>query len=157
MQRVAAVFLILLLLAPAALTAQSGFSSPLLRPDARVRVRLLPEPAGWTVGRVQSVAADTLTLREAAVTAVPLATIDRLEVSRGRARMRWTLGGMGVGMIAGIIYSRATLDDDPADIGGVQNTADGVANTILAMLMGGVAGYFIAPERWTHVALPSGR
>jgi hypothetical protein len=64
---------------------------------------------------------------------------------------------VGLGFVAGVVYSRATLDDDPADIGSVQNAAEGLANTILAMLVGGGAGYFIAPERWTHAPLPGGR
>lgn len=156
MRRAATSLLLLLLLAPAALAAQTD-NSRLLRPDARVRVRLLPEPADWTVGRVATIGGDTLVLRDAAVAAIPLSTVERLEVSRGRARMKWTLLGMGAGMVAGIVYSRAVNEDDPADIGGVQGAADGVANTILGMLMGGGAGYILAPERWTPVALPGGR
>lgn len=157
MHRVATVCLFLLLLVPAALAAQATPASPLLSADARVRVRLLPEPTGWTVGRVRLLTPDSLLLRDASVTSIPLSSVERLEVSRGRARGRWVLIGTGVGMVAGIVYSRATLDDDPADIGGVQNAADGLANTILGMLMGGAAGYFLAPERWTHVPVSGGR
>ena len=153
MPRCAFVVLALLLVAPAVLAAQTP--APLLQADARVRVRLLPEPGGWTVGRIRAVTPDSLLLREAAVTSVPLSGVDRLEVSRGRARGRWVLLGTGVGMVAGIVYSRATLEDSPA--GGVQNAADGLANTILGMLMGGAAGYFLAPERWTHVPLAGAR
>ena len=157
MQRIATVCLTLFLMFPAVLAAQATPPSPLLRADARVRVRLLPEPGDWTVGRVRALTADSLLLQDAGVPSVALSDVERLEVSRGRARGKWLLIGTGVGMVGGIVYSRATLDDDPADIGGVQNTADGLANTILGMLMGGAAGYFLAPERWTHVPLSGAR
>lgn len=147
---------LLLLLVPPAASGQATTAPALqLRPDARVRLELQPPAAERFTARFVALQGDTLMLREAASPVVPLSTVQRLEVSRGRTRGRWLLLGAGVGLVGGVVYSRATLDDDPADVGGVQNTADGVANTILGMLLGGGAGYLLAPERWSEVPLPA--
>jgi hypothetical protein len=109
----------------------------------------------WLTGRVQQLARDTLTLRvHDDMRVLPLAELQRLEASRGRNRRLWAAGGALAGATAGVVYSRATLDDDPADIGSVQNTAEGLANTLTGALFGAVIGYFVAPERWRPVALP---
>ena len=148
-----ALVLSLIVLSPTVLGAQQ--SAVPLEPEARVRLLAAPPAETWLRGRVQSVTADTLTLRTSgSVQAVPLAGVRQLEVSRGRNRLLWTLGGVAVGAVGGILYTRATDEDDPADIGGASGTAEGVGNTVVGMLAGGLAGFFVAPERWRALRLP---
>jgi hypothetical protein len=130
-------------------------SAPDLQPEARVRVMRASPDDAWLTGRLQQLTTDTLTLRvRDDVRALPLAEVQHLQASRGRKRTLWAAGGALTGAVAGVVYSRATLDDDPADIGGVQNSAEGVANTLTGALFGAVIGYFVAPERWRAVTLP---
>jgi hypothetical protein len=149
---------VLAVLCTAPLRAQ-GTESPDVAPGERVRVSLLEE-GPRLAGRLHSLGADSLLLQvggEPAPRLLPLAAVQRLEVSRGRPRALWTLLGALGGATAGVLYTRATGESDPADIGGVQGTADGIANTLTGMLAGAALGWLIAPERWSTVPLPPPR
>lgn len=146
--------LVVLALLPAPVAAQRSNTAD-IQPEARVRIMRASPDDAWLTGRVQQLTTDTLTLRvRGDVRALPLAELQRVEASRGRRRTLWAAGGALAGATAGVVYSRATLDDDPADIGGVQNSAEGLANTLTGALFGAVIGYFVAPERWRSVPLP---
>jgi hypothetical protein len=58
-------------------------------------------------------------------------------------------GGALLGVAAGIAIGRSSDDDDPADFG--NDASAEAANALAMMVVGGVAGYFIAPERWRTV------
>jgi hypothetical protein len=58
-------------------------------------------------------------------------------------------GGALLGAAAGIAIGRSSDDDDPADFG--NDASAEAANALAMMVVGGVAGYFIAPERWRTV------
>jgi hypothetical protein len=153
--RALACLCLLAVLCTAPLHAQ-GAESAAVAPGDRVRVSLMVESPRLT-GQLHSLGPDSLFLqvgREPAPRLVTLSSMERLEVSRGRPRALWTLFGALGGATAGVLYTRATGESDPADIGGVQGTADGIANTLTGMLAGAALGWLIAPERWSSVPLP---
>ena len=160
MQWNSAVFVVSLLIAAAALPAQTSAQEQIsgqnpIRTGARVRMMPAAPATAWTTGRVDLATPETLRLTtRSGSQEVSLADAQRLEVSRGRRRALWTVGGVLVGAAAGVIYTRASNTEDPGDIGGIADVADGVGNTILGMVAGGAAGYFVAPERWFRVSLP---
>jgi hypothetical protein len=145
---------VLLWCLPVAVGAQQAPAA--LQRDARIRVLPALPADDWVVGRVDTYTPEAITLRTGGGSpiAVSMNGVRRLEVSRGRNRLAWTAGGAAAGAVAGIVLTRATRTDDPADIGGVRGTADGIANTLVGMLAGAVLGYFVAPERWRAVSLP---
>lgn len=139
---------------PTAVMAQEPAPAPPL--DLGARVRVWPVVPGTTSvqGRLQSVTPEAVALTAGAANAprsFELASLDRIDQSRGRNRWGWAGGGMLVGAVAGVIVARSTREDDPADIGGIQNTADGIASTITGAFFGGLLGYLVAPERWRTV------
>jgi hypothetical protein len=106
------------------------------------------------VGRLERVTADSLTVRVAdgGSRALPVNGIERVELSRGRSRALWTGAGVAAGAVAGILVTRAG-NDEPEDIGGIGGVADGINNTLIGALAGGVLGFLLAPERWRQVHL----
>ena len=128
---------------------------PLLQPGVRVRITA-PE-ATPRIGRLSSVDVRSLSLtgeESDPGETILWREIQRVEVSQGRARGLWSMGGILLGGVAGIILTRATNESDPADIGGWGATADGINNMLTGVLVGGVVGWFLAPERWTAVNRP---
>lgn len=128
--------------------AQQAASALELDIGARVRVwRTAPAESRLT-GRVRAVTPETLEItsndRESTQT-IPVAALERIDVSRGRSRTLWLAGGVLLGAAAGIAIGRSS-EDEPGDYG-IGATAD-AANTLAMMVVGGIAGYFIAPERW---------
>jgi hypothetical protein len=135
----------------AAVSAQSVPPLPRLETDARVRV-WSESSEGVLKARVRNITPETLALsagtNESRV--FQAADLERIDLSRGRNRWVWTLGGMLVGATAGVIISRADNDDGDT-IGGIDETAEGLANTVTGALVGGAIGFFVAPERWRTV------
>ena len=136
------------LVAAAPLAAQTDSARvQSLEPGSRVRVAVVGAD-GWSAGRLARVTADSLVLRPAE--ALPIRSIERLDVSAGRPRALWATGGAVAGVVVGILVTRA---DDPEgeDIGGLGTLANGIGNTIVGALTGAVIGYVVAPERWRPV------
>lgn len=153
--RVLAWLCALAMLCTAPLRAQRT-ESPAVAPGERVRVSLMVE-GPRLAGQVYSLGSQSLLLQvgdEPAPRVLPVASIQSLEVSRGRPRASWTFLGAVLGATAGVIYTRASGEEsDPADIGGLYSTAEGVGNVVTGMLAGAVLGWLIAPERWSIVPL----
>lgn len=126
-----------------------------LRSPARIRVMVGDEE--YVSGRLQSATADSLLLMPRRPSLPPVAfsraSIRALEVSGGRDRAMWALGGATVGTLAGVLW--AELDSpgpsDDADhlLRGVTRFAYGVTGA----LYGALAGWLGAPERWIPVRL----
>jgi len=79
--------------------------------------------------------------------AIPMATVQQLEVSDGRARGRWARWGALAGAIGGTLIggSGGSGTDHAADDWGR------VGGLLLGAPLGAVAGAVLAPERWrTH-------
>ncbi|HEX8393972.1 MAG TPA: hypothetical protein VF665_16635 [Longimicrobium sp.] len=129
-------------------------SLPLAQVPLQSRVRVDPEGGERVTGRLLRTDSGRVVVNTGAAAAAPfsVAALESMSVSRGRQRGLWTATGFFVGGAAGILYSRAQ-EQEPEDIGGVQGVADGIANTILGALIGGIAGFVLAPERWRAVAL----
>ena len=145
------------LLASAPLAAQGEAAPRAPEAGARVRVSLLAPPPERMVGRLRLLSPDTLVVGLGggqADLSLPLASVASLERSRGRPRLLWTVLGTVAGAGAGVLAHRATREDDPADIGGLRGTADGLEKTLVGALAGGVLGFVLAPERWSRVPLP---
>jgi hypothetical protein len=95
--------MIFLLMPFAELLAQDVWS---VKPDDRVRVRVGTIDSGdWTTGHVERLNADTLVLRSAdraTTVSIPLASVERLDVYRGRHfSERSALKGAGWGFLGG--------------------------------------------------------
>lgn len=135
----------------AAVSAQSAPPLPRLETDARVRI-WAESSESVLKARVRDITPETLAVAAGANEArvFRAADLERIDMSRGRNRWVWTLGGMLVGATAGVLISRA--DNDEGDmIGGIDETAEGLANTVTGALVGGAVGFFVAPERWRTV------
>lgn len=82
---------------------------------------------------------------------VPYSAVQRFEVSRGRARMRWAMMGAGAGAIAGMLLGAmsasggsGSLDESWAPLGGL----------VAGIPIGAVVGALVAPERWRDHPVP---
>lgn len=117
-----------------------------LSSGARVRVtapRIVPEPV---VGTYLSAAGDSVRLLAAGGgvrLAVPIAAVERFEVSDGRARGKWAKRGALVGLGLGLAAASAGDSDEWSNLGFL----------ILAVPSGALAGALIAPEQWHHASL----
>lgn len=148
--------LIVAALAPAALAAQT------LQPGARVRV--LAPSAADTLLTGTVVALDSASLLvapavDAEAVPIPLAGVERMEVSRGRAPS--TLAGAVVGTALGALvgYGLATLATDPEDcefVCGAVEAVSAATGGTLGLVMGALvgAGTPHGPERWHPVPVP---
>jgi hypothetical protein len=151
--RVSLILVCAALFAPAAVRAQES-----IEPGARVR--LLARPADTLMyGTVITLDSASLLLAPtpgAEVVRVPLAGVERLEVSRGRARS--TLLGAAVGAVIGALagYHAAKTFVPPEECefvcGAVQAWSAG-AGGVAGLLVGGAIGSNVehGPERWEPV------
>ena len=157
-----ALFLSLLLLASFAdLSAQEV----LLAPGARVRVSVptfnpttrLRGQARW-VGTLVTLSADTLVLKpkdQSAPLAIPLASVTRLDVSRGRVSC--TGRGILTGSLASLALGLGLLASaSPEDIGDAPPAAGLIflaVFTVPGAVIGGIVGSKVGGERWEPVPL----
>lgn len=142
-----------------------------LGPGQRVRVTVPRYEFSRVVGTVVDIQPDTLYVRwaqrrfvgsretrwDSVTTAVPIAAIERLEVSRGR-RSRWLLGlglGMAVGGATGALAGYATGDEDPPCwvicTAGDKAAFLGVTLGVVGGVVGVVAGALSKGDRWQEV------
>jgi|GEM_PF-4732418 len=146
----------LAVLAPAALDAQ-----PTVRPGARVRL-LVPSADTLMYGTVVALDSASLLLAptpDSESLRVPLAALERLEVSRGRKPS--TLLGAAVGAVvgAGAGLGAALLLTDPEDcefVCGAVQVGSAVIGGTLGVGWGAVIGLQTprGPERWRPVPVP---
>jgi len=148
-------FALMLPLAPAG--AQSGA----LEPGTRVRVeapRCVPYPVEGTIVSRRGDALRIERSRGNAVT-VPIATLTRVEVSRGRSRLAGALrgglwgaaAGLGVGVVSVVASNGCVGDcsDEPSDREYL------LATPAAGALLGAGVGALIGRERWERVPLPA--
>jgi hypothetical protein len=57
--------------------------------------------------------------------------------------------GLLAGATAGVLITR--LDGSEGDVTGLDVLAKGISYTFSGMLVGGIVGFFVAPERWRTV------
>jgi hypothetical protein len=122
---------------------------------AATRVRIAADSGHALTGNVLRLNADTLTITASAggPLPIPLSRLTSLEVSRGRNRAGWSLGGALIGgLVGGVLGGASGGHDDPTGLGAGAGFA---AGGILGLLSGAVVGALVAPERWRAVPLPT--
>ncbi len=151
--------LLILLLAGAARSAAVAQAGGPLQPGQRMRVRSTVAHTAELVGVFEGVRADTLMVRDddrSVATAVPLATVDRLQVSRGR-HSHWMTGaaiGFAVGAVTGVIVGVAGHNDTDWLIGsGASAFLGAVLLAPIGAGTGPVVGLLVRTERWQTVPL----
>jgi hypothetical protein len=156
MCRAALLGLLVAAVASSAAVAQVG--GP-VQPGQRVRVRSTIAHAPELTGVVETVRPDTLMVRDGdrgVATAVPLSSIDRLQVSQGR-HSKWLTGlvvGAGVGAVTGAIIGAATHKENDILFSTGDNAVLGaVVFTPVGALTGTVIGLLVKTERWQTVPL----
>jgi hypothetical protein len=136
--------------------ANAQYSNPVgLSTGTRVRVIapvIAPDPM---TGTILSAGTDTIVLRSGRATslAVPVSSIQKLEISAGRSRAKWgALGGV-IGLFAGgIAGGKSGGHDDPTGVGAAAGFFAGAA---MGLGAGIIVGALAAPERWINYPLPS--
>lgn len=130
-----------------------------VQPGQRVRVRSTVVHTPELTGVVESIGPDTLRVRDddrSMATAVSLATVDRLQVSRGR-HSRWVTGaaiGLGVGVAAGVLIGLTTSSEDDWLFGpGASAFLGAVLFGPIGAVTGGIVGLVVRTERWETVPL----
>lgn len=135
-------------------------ATPAVHPGDRVRVRSTVAPARARTGQVGAIDADTLLLQGVdgvgATTAIPLASIERLEVSRGR-HSKWQTGlgiGFAVGAVTGAIVGAASHNENDFLFTSEMSAAAGaLVFAPIGAVLGAVVGSLTRPERWKTVPL----
>jgi hypothetical protein len=116
-----------------------------LEPGTRVRVTA-GDYERPVIGAVSPAsAADTLRLTQGA--AIPVSTIERLEISRGR-KSRWVMGGVIGAAVGGGILAYSGSQTNEAFMSGPAAVLGGVAGGLLGFTAGALIGRSIRTERW---------
>lgn len=114
----------------------------------RVRVTA-PELAAAPIrGTFLSAERDTIRMATAGgslIVGVPYASVQRLEVSRGRDRVRWALMGAGAGAIAGMLIGAMSASGGS---GSINESWAPLGGLVAGIPIGAVVGAVLAPERW---------
>lgn len=151
MRRLALVIAALAGIPSAAAVAQAAG----LHPGQRVRVTSAAEAAPVRTGVIETIDRHTLHLRTAGdtvATAIPMASIARVQVSRGR-HSKWLTGlaiGMGAGAVGGAILGGSS-EDDLLFSSGDKAVIGAVGFGVLGGAVGVVAGALTKTERWETV------
>lgn len=150
--------LALLFLAGTVSTSKAQLPVPVgISPGTKMRVTapaILPEPI---TGRLTSLTPDTVSIAKsgAAVFQIPMISVQKLELSEGRNRLKWAaLGALAGGLVGGLIGGYSADNNDPT---GLEAAALFIAGGTVGLVGGGVAGAVFAPERWYQYSLPRGR
>ena len=133
---------------PAPLLAQQATPLP---PGAQIRVTASQTLPRREVGSFTAARNDTLWMqaRRGDQVAIPLATVERLEMSAGRPRLKWALIGGAVGLLAGgVLGGRAGAEDD---ITGTGAAAGFTVGALQGVVLGATVGGLAAPRRWRVV------
>jgi hypothetical protein len=110
--------------------------------------RALPER---TTGAFQTARSDTLWMQagRSRQLVIPVATVERLEVSGGRSRLKWALIGAGTGALAGFVLGGMAGGGED-DITGTGAAAGAIAGTAQGIVLGAIGGALLAPRRWIN-------
>ncbi len=131
----------------------------------RVRISASEVSSDRLVGEVSSLGDDAVALRldeSMGLLPVPLASVERIEVSRGfkRGNQVLTLAGAAIGTAVGIVYAVPILSEDCDEHGLVSCDLNELAVLAIPMYMGVglIAGWlvgvpFFKYERWKQVPL----
>jgi len=142
-------------------TQGAGPGAATLQPGTRVRVHSPQLSYFPIVGSFVAARADTVEFQGRAEDigerrfVVPLATIDRLDVSLGRkgnGRLGMVVGAVVFAGLAAIITPN---DEGRSSLGGFNDERlnAAVGGALLGLLWGGVVGHYIKTERWKTVSL----
>jgi len=132
-----------------------------VQPGQRVRVQSRAAQVPTLTGVVQAFNVDTLVLHPdaqdgaGAALAIPVASIERLQVSRGR-HSKWLTGlviGAGVGAVSGAIIGAATGEEDWLTSTGEYAVMGVVLFTPIGALTGTLIGLMVKTERWETAPL----
>jgi hypothetical protein len=153
-----------LLLAAAAWSDALAQSQAAVQKGQRVRVRFAAAHTPDLVGVVRAIRTDTLVVSRDSepggrmVTAFPLSSVSRLQVSRGR-HSRWGRGlliGLGAGAVTGAILG-ATVQPDWFFTRRVLVEMGAVVFAPIGGAVGVVIGALTKTEQWETVPLPGSR
>jgi hypothetical protein len=135
-------------------SAQLEPDTTIARPGTRMRVANGDE-GEWRTGRFWFLRADTLWLLnpENAADPVPLAGGERIEITRGRRREAWSGGFALLGGALGFAASKIN-GHEAGPSGTARNASEMVLAGLGGALVGGLAGWFVAPQRWHEVRRP---
>jgi hypothetical protein len=126
---------------------------PLVPQGTRLRVT----DAGGTqhLGRFWYLRSDTLWLisETDGRSGVPLTGGERIETTRGHRREAWSTGGLLAGAALGLLASQLNGSDDGPS-GSARNTSEAVYAVAAGAVIGGLTGWFLAPQRWKRVEVP---
>ncbi len=159
--RVFAPVALALLLGALTPSAAIGQKPTLVQPGQRVRVHSALARSPELIGGVETVSADTLVIRTAdgtgasKATAIPLAFVTQLEVSRGE-HSKW-LTGLGIGLAAGAATG-AILGATSGDSWLFSKSDLALMGAVVVAPIGGfvglIAGALTKSETWETVPIP---
>ncbi len=141
-----------------------------ISPGTRVRISTPAHTEAKLVGAVVSFDLDSLVLCRTTEEVVRIHSIslNTLEISRGRNKVLWGLGGAGVGLILGVAVGAASGfgSSEPETLtvgefvsgdwllGRMERAANRmVVGALVGGRIGAVTGIVVAPERWRRVTL----
>lgn len=150
-----AVFLVAICCTPGgARRVQAQYDQPGLAIGTRVRIVSAPGSEPFT-GNVLRLAADTIAVAVgggSVLLQLPTTHLASIEVSEGRDRLGWTLGGASIGGLGTAVVTGAVLGrDNPGTLAAL---AGFIAGGLVGSLTGAIVGALIAPEHWTGLTLP---
>lgn len=131
---------------------------PGLTVGARIRVRT-NDGQKWT-GQVEAISADTLVLqpekRKTAPVSLPVAALNRIEVSRGVSRGRSLRRSVGWGVAIGGATGAVSLGIQHEEVGGGSSAGQAAAlGALSGSITGGLVGLFIglfsSSEKWDRI------
>jgi len=137
--------------------AQSALWVPPVSQGKNVRIGVADSTITLTKGRYWGVTADSVRveLARGATAAVAIPRIVYIDESSGRSRWRFAAIGALVGAtVGGAIGAMSGEHEDPGGIGGLVGL---IAGGIAGAPLGAIAGFVLAPERWTRHWNPARR
>lgn len=145
----------------AALACVSAPAAAQIDPDTTMaspgtRMRVVNGDGVWRAGRFWYLRADTLWLLDPesnGSSAVPLKGGERIEVTRGHRRELWSSGLALLGAVLGVAASQLNGSDGGSN-GSAHNASEAVLAGAGGGVLGGLMGWFVAPQRWRAVQRP---
>ncbi|HEU5174023.1 MAG TPA: hypothetical protein VFT96_04640 [Gemmatimonadaceae bacterium] len=134
------------LLIPELVAAQQATAT--LPAGTTIRVTAPQALTERTTGAFQAARSDSLWMHagRSRQLVIPVAAVERLEVSKGRARLKWALIGAGSGALAGFVLGGMAGGKD--DITGTGAATGAIAGTAQGIVLGAIGGALLAPRRW---------
>ncbi|HEU5174020.1 MAG TPA: hypothetical protein VFT96_04625 [Gemmatimonadaceae bacterium] len=123
------------------------YAGPLVSGE-RVRVTAPEVTAAPIRGTFLSAERDTIRVATTGgnlIVGVPYSAVQRLEVSRGRNRVRWALMGAGAGAVAGMLLGAMSASGGS---GSINESWAPLGGLLAGIPIGAVVGAILAPERW---------